>query len=173
MWWRAAAVDALQAYVAGPLALADAAEQGRLQRTLAQLLAPTLEAICSHAAMQVRSRRHCRVPQNLEQHLQKRPELGTDTPVSASLTAKKLPDLNISCQAICSIYAAGSQQDTEQRKRRLCWRCGNAAAAAAGDVCSAAQPCCVHAAARDAHQAVLALSPRVLHSSCRCAPALV
>lgn len=54
MWWRAAALDALQAYIAGPLATADSEEQTRLQRTLVQLLAPTLDAISAHAALQVR-----------------------------------------------------------------------------------------------------------------------
>ena len=53
MWWRAAALDALQAYIAGPLASAPASEQGRLQRTLTQLLAPTLEAITSQGVLQV------------------------------------------------------------------------------------------------------------------------
>lgn len=54
MWWRAAALDALQAYIAGPLATADSEEQARLQRTLVQLLSPTLDAISAHAALQVR-----------------------------------------------------------------------------------------------------------------------
>ncbi len=53
MWWRAAALDALQAYVVGPLSRAEGQEAARLQRTIALLLAPTLEATCSHAAMQV------------------------------------------------------------------------------------------------------------------------
>lgn len=42
-----------QAYVSGPLAQAAGQESARLQRTVALLLAPTLEALGSHAAMQV------------------------------------------------------------------------------------------------------------------------
>ncbi len=60
MWWRAAALDALQAYIAGPLSRADGREAASLQRTVALLLAPTLEAICSHAAMQASANLHDR-----------------------------------------------------------------------------------------------------------------
>lgn len=55
MWWRTAALDALQAYMVGPLATADSAEQARLQRILVQLLSPTLDAISAHTALQARS----------------------------------------------------------------------------------------------------------------------
>lgn len=51
--WRTAALDALQAYIVGPLMAATPPEQARLQRTLAQLLAPTLEAITSQSVLQV------------------------------------------------------------------------------------------------------------------------
>lgn len=53
--WRAAALDALQAYIVGPLMAAPPPEQARLQRTLAQLLAPTLEAITSQNVLQVQT----------------------------------------------------------------------------------------------------------------------
>lgn len=54
MWWRAAALEALQAFVAGPLRQAGAVEQAQLARSIGQLLQPTLEAICAHPAMQAR-----------------------------------------------------------------------------------------------------------------------
>ena len=55
MWWRAAALEGLQAFVLGPLRQAVGAEQARLARSVAQLLQPTLEAICAHPALQVRA----------------------------------------------------------------------------------------------------------------------
>ena len=54
MWWRAAALEGLQAFVVGPLRQALGTEQARLARCVAQLLQPTLESICAHPALQVR-----------------------------------------------------------------------------------------------------------------------
>lgn len=53
MWWRAAALEALQAFVLGPLASAPRSEQSRLMRHIGQLLDPIRVAICSHAILQV------------------------------------------------------------------------------------------------------------------------
>lgn len=52
--WNDGCAIMLQAYISGPLAKAAGQEAARLQRTVALLLAPTLEALGSHAAMQVR-----------------------------------------------------------------------------------------------------------------------
>jgi hypothetical protein len=53
MMWRAAALDALQGYIIGPLTAATQQEQLRLQELVAQLLAPTLDAIISQSNLQV------------------------------------------------------------------------------------------------------------------------
>ena len=55
MWWRAAALESLQAYVAGPLRKADPMEQANLARSVAALLQPTLAAVSAHPPLQVRS----------------------------------------------------------------------------------------------------------------------
>jgi hypothetical protein len=54
--WRAAALEALQAFIAGPLrgAAEKLPDQARaLQERATQLLAPTLDAICSSPPLQV------------------------------------------------------------------------------------------------------------------------
>ncbi|KAK9838575.1 hypothetical protein WJX81_008486 [Elliptochloris bilobata] len=51
-WWRASALAALQAFMAGPGAAAGRVEAGRLQRSMAALLAPTLEAVCGAPSLQ-------------------------------------------------------------------------------------------------------------------------
>ena len=53
MWWRAAALESLQAYVAGPLRKADPSEQANLARSVAALLRPTLDAVSAHPPLQV------------------------------------------------------------------------------------------------------------------------
>jgi len=52
MWWRAAALESLQAYVAGPLRKADPMEQANLARSVAALLQPTLAAVSAHPPLQ-------------------------------------------------------------------------------------------------------------------------
>jgi predicted N-acetyltransferase YhbS len=52
MWWRAAALEALHAYVLGPLAAAPKADQLKLGRSVAQLLRPTLDAIAANVVLQ-------------------------------------------------------------------------------------------------------------------------
>jgi len=59
MWWRAAALESLQAYVAGPLRKADPMEQANLARSVAALLQPTLAAVSAHAPLQARNDRPC------------------------------------------------------------------------------------------------------------------
>lgn len=54
LWWRTAALQALLAIVAGPLAAAPRADQPRLQQRAAALLKPTLDVLVAHAALQVR-----------------------------------------------------------------------------------------------------------------------
>ena len=55
MWWRAAALESLQAYVAGPLRKADPTEQANLARSVAALLQPTLAAVSAHPPLQART----------------------------------------------------------------------------------------------------------------------
>lgn len=52
LWWRAAALQALLAAVAGPLAAAPRAHQARLHARAAALLKPTLDVLTAHAALQ-------------------------------------------------------------------------------------------------------------------------
>lgn len=53
MWWRAAALEALHAYVLGPLAGAPRQDQPKLLKTIATLLQPTLDAIANQPLLQV------------------------------------------------------------------------------------------------------------------------
>ncbi len=53
MWWRAAALESLQAFVAGPLRKADPTEQAQLARSVAAMLRPTLDAVSGHPSLQV------------------------------------------------------------------------------------------------------------------------
>ena len=52
--WRAAALEALHAFIAGPLAAAPPAQCAALQEGVAALLAPTLDAICACPPLQVK-----------------------------------------------------------------------------------------------------------------------
>ncbi|KAK9820084.1 hypothetical protein WJX72_005985 [[Myrmecia] bisecta] len=52
MWWRAAALEALLAFVKGPLAQARRSESTKLQRAIGTLLQPTLDAVCSAPSLQ-------------------------------------------------------------------------------------------------------------------------
>ena len=54
LWWRGSAVEALRAFVLGPLAQAGRSESVRLQKTIGSLLQPTLDAISSLPAIMVR-----------------------------------------------------------------------------------------------------------------------
>ena len=53
MWWRAAALESLQAFVVGPLRKADPTEQAHLARSVAAMLRPTLDAVSGHPSLQV------------------------------------------------------------------------------------------------------------------------
>ena len=53
LWWRTAALQALSAVVAGPLAAAPRADQPRMYQRGAALLKPTLDVLAAHAALQV------------------------------------------------------------------------------------------------------------------------
>lgn len=53
MWWRASALEALQAFILGPLTSAGRAGSRKLQESIAALLAPTLEIISSTPPLQV------------------------------------------------------------------------------------------------------------------------
>ena len=55
LWWRTAAVQALQACIQGPLAAAPRAQQPELLARAAALLKPTLDVLTAHAALQVRA----------------------------------------------------------------------------------------------------------------------
>ena len=52
MWWRASALEALHAFILGPLASARRAESRKLQETIALLLGPTLDIISSTPPLQ-------------------------------------------------------------------------------------------------------------------------
>ena len=52
LWWRAASLEALQAYMAGVLSQASRSHSLRLQRLLGSLLQPTLDAVFSSPALQ-------------------------------------------------------------------------------------------------------------------------
>ena len=54
LWWRGSALEALRAFVLGPLAQAGRPESVRLQKTIGSLLQPTLDAISSTPAIMVR-----------------------------------------------------------------------------------------------------------------------
>ena len=54
LWWRGSALEALGAFVLGPLAQAGRLESVRLQKTIGSLLQPTLDAISSAPAILVR-----------------------------------------------------------------------------------------------------------------------
>lgn len=56
LWWRTAALQALLACIAGPLAAAPRTQQPALHRRAAALLKPTLDVLTAHAALQVRER---------------------------------------------------------------------------------------------------------------------
>ncbi|CAL8466413.1 g5949 [Coccomyxa elongata] len=56
MWWRASALQALQAFALGPLATAPRPEAERMQETIAALLAPTLDIISSLPPLQEAAR---------------------------------------------------------------------------------------------------------------------
>lgn len=51
--WRAAALEALQAYMASILPHASRSQGTRVQRMLSSLLQPTLDAVCTSPALQV------------------------------------------------------------------------------------------------------------------------
>lgn len=51
--WRASALEALHAFIAGPLATAPPAQRAALAEGVAVLLAPTLDAICACPPLQV------------------------------------------------------------------------------------------------------------------------
>jgi hypothetical protein len=53
MWWRASALEALRAFIIGPLTAAGRAESRKLQEAVASLLAPTLDVISSTPPLQV------------------------------------------------------------------------------------------------------------------------
>lgn len=53
LWWRAAALEALQAYMAIVLPQATRTNTAKLQRLLGSLLQPTLDAVFSSPALQV------------------------------------------------------------------------------------------------------------------------
>ena len=53
LWWRCAALEALQAYVMSQLALCTRQEGIRIQKTVASLLQPTLDAIMASPVLQV------------------------------------------------------------------------------------------------------------------------
>lgn len=53
MWWRSAALEALQAFVLGPLKEASKAEATKLQKSVVALMQPTFEAISASPALQV------------------------------------------------------------------------------------------------------------------------
>eukprot|EP00884_Botryococcus_braunii_P001693 jgi/Botrbrau1/11524/Bobra.0393s0003.2 len=52
MWWRSAALEALQAFVLGPLKEASKAEGTKLQKSVVALMQPTFEAILASTALQ-------------------------------------------------------------------------------------------------------------------------
>lgn len=54
LWWRGSALEALRAFVLGPLAQAGRSESVRLQKTIGSLLQPTLDAVSSAPAIMVR-----------------------------------------------------------------------------------------------------------------------
>ena len=54
LWWRSAALEALQAYMASILPQASRSQNARLQRLLGSLLQPTLDAVFGSPALQVR-----------------------------------------------------------------------------------------------------------------------
>lgn len=53
LWWRCAALEALQAYVMSQLALCTRQEGIKMQKTVASLLQPTLDAIMASPVLQV------------------------------------------------------------------------------------------------------------------------
>ena len=53
VWWRCAALEALQAYVMSQLALCTRQEGIKMQKTVASLLQPTLDAIMASPVLQV------------------------------------------------------------------------------------------------------------------------
>ena len=53
LWWRCAALEALQAYVISQLALCTRQEGIKMQKTVASLLQPTLDAIMASPVLQV------------------------------------------------------------------------------------------------------------------------
>jgi hypothetical protein len=59
MWWRACVLEALHAFILGPLASAGRAESRKLQETIAALLAPTLDIISSTPPLQVNIHCYC------------------------------------------------------------------------------------------------------------------
>ena len=52
LWWRCAALEALQAYVMSQLALCTQKDGIRIQKTVASLLQPTLDAIMASPVLQ-------------------------------------------------------------------------------------------------------------------------
>ena len=59
LWWRAAALEALQAYMASVLPKASRSHSTRLQRLLGSLLQPTLDAVFGSPALQARHAPMC------------------------------------------------------------------------------------------------------------------
>ena len=53
VWWRAAALEALKAFILSPLLAALQSESGKLQRRLALILQPMLEAMLASPILQV------------------------------------------------------------------------------------------------------------------------
>ena len=53
LWWRCAALEALQAYVMSQLALCSRPEGIKIQKTVTSLLQPTLDAIMAAPILQV------------------------------------------------------------------------------------------------------------------------
>ena len=53
IWWRSAALEALQAYMATVLPQAPRSQNARLQRLLGSLLQPSLDAVFASPALQV------------------------------------------------------------------------------------------------------------------------
>ncbi len=58
LWWRCAALEALQAYVMSQLALCTRPEGVKIQKTVASLLQPTLDAIMASPVLQAGASTH-------------------------------------------------------------------------------------------------------------------
>jgi hypothetical protein len=175
-----------QAYISGPLAQATGQECARLHRTVALLLAPTLEALASHAAMQARCLlclpRRCAccaaaaMFAGLQCHAARGALSGQQELFRHGSRASSQGDSTVlACMRLtaAAVVRAGPHEGARQLQRRICRRCRDAAAAAAGVLPGAARLCGLRPAARGAHQALLPLAAGRVQCNQHRSPALL